>query len=517
MSSLDKNTLETRLSYKLYEKFASGGMATLHLGLQTSSLGLARVVAIKQLRPEHAGNEEFVAMFRDEVRLASRVVHPNVVPILDVVAADDRLLLVMDYVHGMSVADLMSSARRPIPPEIATTIIVGVLHGLHAAHEACSEQGERLQIIHRDVTPQNVIVGVDGTPRVLDFGIAHAMGRVQTSKIGQIKGKLAYMAPEQLGNGAIDRRVDVFSSSVMLWEMLSGRRRLFSLRGERQAAVPASAYQRGVSSALDAIVRRGLENNPEQRFPTALKMAIALEEESSLVSATQLGNWVRRLWGNGLEVRARQIAAIESGARHTPSGIEGSVDTESGEAEGGEADGEEIAPVTVVARRPTVGPESNHLPDRLRERAHGGALGITAAAGLLLVSLVLLGWNASRTPAMEVQSSRPERRMPLLVPLPSTNAEAGHHTIDATVINARTAPQSVRSQEGARSTPKRGAVHSKRRTSRRSGVGSRASSVPTSSVPAEAQPLHSADKPDCTPPFIVDGLGIKHFKLECLE
>jgi serine/threonine protein kinase len=517
MAVHDKNTLETRLRYTLYEKFASGGMATLHLGLQTSPLGLARVVAIKQLRPEHAENEEFVAMFRDEVRVASRVVHPNVVSILDVVSADDRLLLVMDYVHGLSVADLLRSAGRPMPPHIAATIMVGVLHGLHAAHEACSGQGDRMQIIHRDVTPQNVIVGVDGTPRVLDFGIAHAMGRLQTSKSGQIKGKLAYMAPEQLGAGPIDRRVDVYSSSVMLWEMLCGRRRLFSVRGERQAAVPPSVYQSGVSGALDAIVRRGLENDPERRFSTALEMAIALEEESSLVSATQLGNWVRRLWGDGLEVRARQIAAIESGSRPAPAPIEGTEQPDGEAVEAWDAGHEDPAPVTVVARSPVARSESNPRSTRLGAIARRGALGIAAVAGILFVPLALLRWNASQAPAMVVQSSQPARFMPLLVPL-SPETEAEPKSAPAIEADNAAGPRLLPSHSEPRSTPKRIRAHSMRRKSRRGiVVETKERAVAPRPGPVEARPLQAAAKPDCSPPFVIDGMGIKHFKLECLD
>ena len=218
------SAFETRHTYTLHDKIASGGMGTIRLGLQLVASGFSRVVAIKQIHAMYANDQEFVAMFRDEFRVASRVVHPNVVPILDVMSGEDELSLVMEYVHGLSVARLLTSASNAPSPEIATTIVIGMLHGLHAAHEALSEKGEHLNVVHRDVTPHNVMVGVDGAPRLLDFGIAHALGRSRTTTVGQIKGKAKYLAPEQLMGGTIDRRADIYSASVVFWEMLTGRR-----------------------------------------------------------------------------------------------------------------------------------------------------------------------------------------------------------------------------------------------------------------------------------------------------
>ena len=505
MSCLYKKGIETRRHYTLYDEFASGGMATLHLGLQTSE-GFARVVAVKQLRPEHADNDEFIAMFRDEVRLASRVVHPNVVPILDVVSANDDLLLVMDYVHGLSVAELLKAARSPIPPEIAITIIVGVLHGLHAAHEACSEHGDRLQIVHRDVTPQNVIVGVDGTPRVLDFGIAHAMGRLQTTKTGQVKGKLAYMSPEQLGDGPIDRRVDVYSSSVMLWEMLSGRRRQFSMRGERQAVAPPSVYQKGISSALDSIVRRGLENRPERRFATALDMAVALEDQSVTVSATQLGDWVRRLWGKGLDIRTRQIAAIEGGARRE---LLASTDDnrEARRAEGSEQ--------TVALRRPTM--ETVCIPPLASplSKSRKDALVFTVLAGLLFVPILFVHWYESRRPSAMVESNHAAKFMPVLVPLSATDRQEENRTIVAATLDERGATHTSLSPDGPRNTGRRSGGYSPGRPSPGRGVRARHNALMRRPAPADS--IRADSKPECTSPFIIDEGGIKRFKLDCLE
>jgi len=311
---------ETRHTYTIHDKIASGGMGTIRLGLQLVARGFSRVVAIKQIHAMYANNQEFVAMFRDELRVASRVVHPNVVPILDVMSMDDELSLVMEYVHGLSVARLLTSAGNAPSPEIATTIVIGMLHGLHAAHEALSEKGDCLNIVHRDVTPHNVMVGVDGTPRVLDFGIAHALGRSRTTTVGQIKGKARYLAPEQLTGESIDRRADIYSACVVFWEMLTGRPLFHSGKDDRvidltsrNSVKSPHLIQPGISPHLSAIVLRGLQPDPEARYATALEMAMALEEGAATVSATKVGQWVSRAWGKAGLARLQRIRAIESG------------------------------------------------------------------------------------------------------------------------------------------------------------------------------------------------------------
>ena len=178
--------------YALYDKIAAGGMATVHVGRLLGPIGFARTVAVKRLHAHFAGDPEFVSMFVDEARLAARIHHPNVVATVDVVATEGELLLVMEFIQGESLAHLLNVTRKTgtrIPLELAATMIAGVLHGLHAAHEARGDRGEPLGIVHRDVSPQNVLVGVDGVARVVDFGVAMAADRVQTTRTGQMKGQ----------------------------------------------------------------------------------------------------------------------------------------------------------------------------------------------------------------------------------------------------------------------------------------------------------------------------------------
>jgi serine/threonine-protein kinase len=220
--------------YAIYGKIASGGMATVHFGRLLGGAGFSRTVAIKRLHPHLAEDAEFRATMIDEARMAARIHHPNVVATLDVVTVDGELLLVMEYVRGESVSSLVKAhitQQKRIPLPIVSAIAIGALHGLHAAHEATNDQGRPLDIVHRDVSPQNILVGVDGLARVIDFGVAKATGRLQTTSEGSIKGKIAYMPPEQLARKALTRAADIYAMGVVLWEMLACRR-LFGGDGE---------------------------------------------------------------------------------------------------------------------------------------------------------------------------------------------------------------------------------------------------------------------------------------------
>jgi eukaryotic-like serine/threonine-protein kinase len=305
--------------YLLHEAIAAGGMATVHLGRLVGPAGFARTVAIKKLHAQFAQDPEFVTMFMDEARLAARVSHPNVVPTLDVVAVDGELLLVMAYVQGESLARLRAAMPAPerTPRDVALAIVCDALYGLHAAHEAKGEHGEPLEIVHRDVSPQNVLVGCDGVARIADFGIAKAVARATTTRDGQVKGKLSYMSPEQLSSGAMDRRADVFAAAVVLWELTTGAR-LFQGDGTGElvarvlsAPIPSPrALAPDTPAELEAIILKGLSRAPSERFATARGMADALETLGPARPA-QVAAWVERVAGGALASRARRIEAIE--------------------------------------------------------------------------------------------------------------------------------------------------------------------------------------------------------------
>jgi len=308
--------------YVLYGQIASGGMATVHYGRLVGEVGFSRTVAIKRMHPHCAADPDFASMFIDEARLAARIRHPNVVPILDVVTTGGELSLVMDYIQGETLSWLFRRARKlekPIPVSVVGSIIVGVLEGLHAAHEAVSEAGAPLGIVHRDVSPQNIMVGVDGISRVLDFGIAKASVRLHSTKDGKLKGKLQYMAPEQIRSGPVDRRTDIYAVSVVLWEALAGRQ-LFD--AENEAAIMCKvlgseaprlrSIDASLPEAIERVVERGLVLSPDDRFQSAQEMAIAIERSVSLASAREVGQWVQTLASKTLAKRSSEVAEIES-------------------------------------------------------------------------------------------------------------------------------------------------------------------------------------------------------------
>lgn len=272
--------------YSILLKLASGGMATVYVGRRRGVRGFERLVAIKCCHPHLRDDEEFSSMFLDEARLAASIRHPNVVGTLDV--SDGELLyLVMEYVEGFSLGNLIrqaSKASKRLSPGLVIRVLSDTLTGLHAAHELRDADGELLDLVHRDVSPQNILVGVDGTARITDFGIAFASARSTVTQEGRIKGKFSYLAPEQAKSQAITRRMDIFSAGTVLWEALVGRA-LFrrqddaaTLGAVLNEPIPRpSSLVAGLPAGLDDVVMKALEREPDARYQTAADFADALE------------------------------------------------------------------------------------------------------------------------------------------------------------------------------------------------------------------------------------------------
>ena len=320
--------------YELVGEIASGGMATVYLARLTGVGGFQRFVAMKRLHPHLAGEKEFVEMFLDEARIAARIHHPNVVPILEVGASAVGYYLVMEYIEGDTLARLLARAAtrgKRLPIGIALRISLDMLSGLHAAHELRDDAGEPVQLVHRDVSPQNVLVGVDGIARITDFGVARAASRLTATRVGQLKGKIAYMAPEQAaGEESLDRRADVFAAGIVIWEELAAKR-LF--KAENEAATlsrvmtepvpPLTTIVPGLSPALSAVVMRALERSPDQRFSTCAQFADALEAAATgkerIATPRELAAYVTEVLGD--EVSAQREAVRAWIARSEPSQV----------------------------------------------------------------------------------------------------------------------------------------------------------------------------------------------------
>jgi serine/threonine-protein kinase len=304
--------------YTILGKLGTGGMATVYLANNAGELGFQRLCAIKVLHPHLAADHEFIQMLRDEAQIAALLHHPNVVPIVDLGTHNGILYVAMEYVEGCSLSALARKCGDERPPELLVPIVLDALAGLDAAHSLTDHDGQSLRLVHRDVSPQNILVGIDGTARITDFGIARASSRITSTRPGEIKGKLAYMSPEQVRSGEIDRRSDLFSAGAMLWTLLTGRKLFIA---DNDAATmhniafmdipPPSTIGSCPPAAFDAVCARALERDPDRRFATAAEMEHALREAGgTLASRRDVGEWIVRLFHDELTGRRRLIRAI---------------------------------------------------------------------------------------------------------------------------------------------------------------------------------------------------------------
>ncbi|MCB9587225.1 MAG: serine/threonine protein kinase [Polyangiaceae bacterium] len=303
--------------YEVISEIARGGMATVYLAHLGGLGGFRRLVAIKRLHPHLASEPQFVSMFLDEARLVAEIRHPNVVPTLDISDTMQGLCLVMEYIDGAPLTKLLKQAakqKRGVNPRVAIRVMLDSLAGLHAAHELRDHEGLPLNLVHRDVSPHNLLVGSDGHTRLLDFGVARARQRLTQTRVGEMKGKLAYMAPEQASGRAIDRRTDVFAAGIVLWECLAGARLFYGAneadtlsRLMTQNIPPLSEFSQNTPSALDAVVGKALARDPDERFSSAADFAAELErvaEEYDLIGTfEEVSEAVEEAAGDILEER----------------------------------------------------------------------------------------------------------------------------------------------------------------------------------------------------------------------
>ncbi|MCA9598410.1 MAG: serine/threonine protein kinase [Myxococcales bacterium] len=305
-------------SYELLLPLGTGGMATVYLARTRLADGLYKLVALKLLHP-HLRSEAGAEALLEEARLAARIRHANVVPVLEVGEAAAGVFMVMDYVEGLTLAELNKEAARqqqPLPRGVVERIIADALAGLHAAHEARGDDGQLLHVVHRDFSPQNILVGIDGTTRLSDFGIAKAASRHGNTTSGVIKGKTGYMAPEQVRSEPLDRRADIWAAGVVVWERLAGRR----LHDPRQEQVTTllkiateppprlQSIRPEISAMLDQVVATALALDRNKRWPSAIELRRALvetwrREQIELADSEEVAECVRRLAAQRLEQR----------------------------------------------------------------------------------------------------------------------------------------------------------------------------------------------------------------------
>jgi len=459
-------------------------MGTVHLGRLVGAGGFSRVVAIKRLFPGFAGDRMFRQWLLDEARLASRIRHPNVVPILDVVEAGSDLYVVMEYVHGVSLAELLVKNRgQPIPVDIAVTLAEGILLGLHAAHEARGEDGTPLGIVHRDVSPQNILVGADGIPRLIDFGIAKAANSAQVTDPGVLKGKAGYMSPEQLRQRAVTRQADVYAASIVLWEMLTGQR-LFSvldvterlgLLGEDSAA--PSTLRTDVDPGLDLIVVRGLADDPARRFPNAEAMALALRDGRPPSAAAEVARWLAGICIDDLEISEERVRLLEQAPASSPlSGARAADRSGSGS----------LAASMEV--------ESAAAQTTFRPLSRRGRAWVPMTMAALAVAGSIAALVFSKHPA---SATGPALPVPVETAAALTPDPAAPRATPPPAPPAATPPPPALPSAAAPAT----------------AAGSPSPSTPPASRAAASHPRRTKAK--CDPPYTVDANGFKHYDRGC--
>ena len=494
--------------YLVAEPIAAGGMATVYLGRLMGEEGFSRTVALKQPHPHFSRDSEFVEMFLDEARMLSRIRHPNVVAPLDVVVQDDEPFIAMEYVHGETLSRLAAAENAPVPPAIASAILTQVLSGLHAAHEALGEGGKAMDIVHRDVSPQNILVGEDGVAKVVDFGIARALLRNHTTEAGLLTAKLGYMAPEQLRFEAVDRRTDLYGAGIVLWELLTGKR-LFA------AETPADARNKVLGGTipkpssivptlppeLDHFLLQSLSAEPDGRFQNARAMAGALGHVVHPASVLDVGAWVQRLAGATLAARSEKIIELEM---VSPSELTLAKPLRShGSALSGEAPSS-LEPSGTPERKLggpiehtglSMAPSSLTKDPRRNPRAR---VWVPTAALVIALLGVLLAVTQRRSVehAAAQTSVRLTAPPPAAAPAPNTAVpELRQEPVAGEASGVAPAPEEVSTQV----------------------VASSASSGAKSARPAGGKPKHHGAPAACNPPYSIDSDGIKHFKPECFK
>jgi serine/threonine protein kinase len=451
--------------YLILKQLGSGGMGSVYLGrLEEPGATPSRPVAIKRPHDDLLTDPRARAMFFREVRVASQIHHPNVVSTLEVISEGDELHYVMEYVAGASAAQLQATAQaegRSLPVPVALRIIADMLAGLHAAHEARSESGAPLGIIHRDISPHNVLVGVDGVARITDFGIAKTITNQTVTTSGGLKGKVRYVAPEQIRGVPCTRASDIYSACVVAWELLANDA-LFS--GETEAAVlarvlegnikPLATYAPAVPPAVEAMLARGLRSRPEERPQTAEEIVRCLEGCGFIAAPSEVGEMVSRSTG----FRERDPDA------HAWS-------------EDGETASIAARPRSLHSAPAFVALPVPHAYITSTRTSLGAWLALVAAVAILLGGTWKL-WQRHRSTDDVAEDLTPQAEA--VPPGPPIAALAGPR--DSTIA--------------AEALPT-------------------AQPVPSSAPPAGKRALAPKSRKSCDVPYVVDSAGIRHIRAEC--
>ena len=378
--------------YEVLGQLATGGMAEILLARLEGPSDFRRAVVIKRILPQYAQRSAFVAMFLDEARIVAKIRHPNVVQVQELGEHEGDVFLVLEYVAGENLSSVLKRATangEKIAAELVAYIIAESCAGLHAAHELVSEDGKRQNLVHRDVSPQNVFVAYDGHVKVLDFGVALTDERLARTEAGDVKGKFEYMSPEQANGTPLDRRSDIFAMGIVLYELATGRR-LFKRTSHARALeaickepiIPPSRLVESFPSALESVIMRALAKRPEDRYPTAAEMRKDLLELARALPAPveSLAAQMQRLFPDRIAEKEELLRLVREG-HDLPRLPAGEVDE----------------PIR-VPEVPSPPPGSAAAPTPA-PRALGIALSVVTALLVVAVAAVVLSWRPVSPPA----------------------------------------------------------------------------------------------------------------------
>jgi serine/threonine protein kinase len=532
--ALDEPALPTLKKYRLLGQLARGGMADVFLARADGIGGFERLLVIKRILPELASDTELVRMFLDEARTAATLHHAHIVQVHEVDVADGHVFYAMEHLHGQDVATTLhrlASRERRLPLGNAIAITVAVAAGLHYAHERCASDGHPLDIVHRDVAPGNVVVTYDGNIKLIDFGIAKAANNLSRTRFGLFKGRLPYASPEQCRCEPVDRRTDVFSLGVMLYELTTGER-LFTadneydlLRVVSEAVIPRPRLRdKAYPRALEAIVLQALARDRDDRYPSAQALQHELEvfaDALSLdLSATSLSRLMESLFGDELAQWRTAERAGQTLEQHlittTTQALSldrREVDRELAEVIAAAQPGPEVGSPTTSAvdATPSAGAVVALPTPQLRSRVTTYALIAIAASGLVVAGALGALWaaNPQAAPAPEVTRAHaaepkvsvvaPASASPVVAPASASpvvapaSASPAPPLIEATRASpAVPAPAPIEADDASVRHPARRPKHVRPRAEpapRAPAASAPAPHAPAASAPAVAQPV----------------------------
>jgi serine/threonine-protein kinase len=532
--------------YHVIAKLGEGGMALVHLAVVRGVAGVRKLVVLKSVRPELVSDLNVREMFLTEARLTAALSHPNIVQTFEVTVLAGRPVLVMEYLEGQSLSRITHPNREPMPLPYRLFVLMEILNGLEYVHALADLDGTPLNLIHRDVSPQNVFVTYDGVPKLLDFGIAKSISTGTTTEAGVIKGKVRYMAPEQLaGSANLDRRADVFAMGVLLWETITGRR-LWAGAGDlevMQTLVNGSlpdpeAAALNVLPALATICRKAIARDREDRYESAGAMRADLEaaihQLALQANARQVGRFVSDMFG---ELRSSVKKIVEGQLKNDAAPPINLIVSDETDAVASD-DASTSVDIWAMPSAVTVSASQGRAARRRRRRLIGATTGALTAVGAVIGSFDYLHHDRAGQPQTPASASSRTAAVsaPEVQPVPPPR-NAVHLRVEVSPPAATLFLDDSRldgnpfegdlTSDGARHTI-RAEAQGYRSESRAVDLTKPLELVLQleplpASVPLAADPKHHALKaptpnvPSCNPPFYFDESGIKRIKLECVK